>query len=141
MKKFLFILLISASVICLLTGCINKTERQNLTMNNQELTIEESDEILSKIDWLPLGTIVSLDGSEQKAMIIGRVQKDINNPDVQFEYTAVLYPQGLVNPKENYMFNLSQVKRIHFLGFSNEENEAFEKQMNQYIEENNIVYD
>ena len=140
MKKFLLILLIFTSVICLLTGCMNKTEGENPTMNNQELTVEESNEMLSKIDWLPLGTIVSLDGSEQKAMIIGRVQKDINNPNVQFEYTAVLYPQGLVNPKENYMFNLSQVKRIYFLGFSNEENEAFEKQLNQYIEENNISY-
>ncbi|MDE5984355.1 MAG: DUF4176 domain-containing protein [Eubacterium sp.] len=109
-------------------------------MNNEELTIEESNEILNTVKWLPLGTVVSLEGSEQKAMIIGRIQQDRNNPDVKFEYTAVLYPQGLVNPKENYMFNLSQVKRIYFLGFSNEENEIFEKQMDQYLEDNNIVY-
>lgn len=140
MKKFLSFFLIVASVICLLSGCINEKGGENIIINNQELTAEESDELLNKINWLPLGTIVSLEGSDQKAMIIGRIQQDINNPDVKFEYTAVLYPQGLVNPKENYMFNLSQVKRIYFLGFSNEENEIFEKQMDQYLEDNNIVY-
>lgn len=109
--------------------------------NSTELTIEQSQEILKTIKWLPLGTVVRVDDSDQKVMIIGRIQQDRNNPDIKYEYSAVLYPQGLVNPKENYMFNLNQVRQIYYLGFSNNDNVIFEEHMNQYLEDNNIVYD
>lgn len=130
------------TIICavlLFSGCVKQNDVR-IVVDSSELTVEQSNEILRTIDWLPLGTVVSVDDSGQKVMIIGRIQQDANHPENKCEYSAVLYPQGLLNPEENYMFNFSQVKQIHFLGFSNEDNEMFEKQLDQYIEENNIVY-
>lgn len=113
----------------------------NIVINSSELTIEESNEILKSVEWLPLGTIVGVDDSDQKIMIIGRNQRDGYNPDISYEYSAVLYPQGLMNPEENLLLNLNQVKRIYYLGYSDNQNKQFEDFLNEYVKENNISFD
>lgn len=138
MKKAISLLLVTILLCSVFVSCAKEEKNMN---NSMELTEEQSQEILDTIDWLPLGTIVSVDDSGQKLMIIGRMQQDKNNTDAKYAYGAVLYPQGLLNPKENYMFNLSKVKRIYYLGFSNDENKVFEEQLNQLMAENNISYD
>ncbi len=110
-------------------------------MNCNELSLEQSNELLETIDWLPLGSVVRVDDSEQKIMIIGRNQRDAYDPNISYEYSAVLYPQGLMNPEENLLLNLNQVKQIYYLGYSDNQNKQFEEFLNEYIKENNISFD
>ena len=113
----------------------------SIIIDSSELTLEESNKVLETIEWLPLGTIVSVDDSNQKIMIIGRNQRDSNNPDISYEYSAVLYPQGLIDPKENLLLNLNQVKQIYYLGYSDDNNKQFEEFLNEYVKENNISFE
>lgn len=139
LKKTHIIVLTILCCILLFSGCV-KQSTEKLDMNCNELSLEQSNELLETIDWLPLGSVVRVDESEQKVMIIGRIQNDANNPENKFEYSAVLYPQGLYNPENNYLFNFNQIKQIYFLGYSSEDNKIWEKNMSEYVKENNIIF-
>ncbi|MDE6469858.1 MAG: DUF4176 domain-containing protein [Eubacterium sp.] len=140
LKKGIAVFLLLFSMTGALLGCAKQPEN-NIVINSLELTVEQSNELLETIDWLPLGTVVSVDDSGQKIMIVGRNQRDAYNPNVSYEYSAVFYPQGLMNPEENMLLNLNQVKQIHYLGYSDNQNKQFEEFLNDYVKENNISFD
>lgn len=80
--------------------------------------------------YLPIGSVVLLNEAEKRLMICGRVQTDIAT-EKQYDYSACLYPEGLIDSKELYMFNNEDINTVFFMGFQDQEEFAFRK----YIEE------
>lgn len=78
---------------------------------------------------LPLGTIVTLNDSEQPLMIVARMPLTNNLEDetVYYDYGAVLIPQGLVSSDEVLMFNSGQISKVGFRGFIDAVEQDFEK--------------
>lgn len=71
-------------------------------------------------DFLPIGSVVQLKNAEKKLMICGRVQ--IEEPDGQlFDYSACLYPEGMLSPNKVYLFNQEDIVRVYSLGLQDEE--------------------
>lgn len=71
-------------------------------------------------DFLPIGSVVQLKNAEKKLMICGRVQ--IEEPDGQmFDYSACLYPEGMLSPDKVYLFNQEDIVRVYSLGLQDEE--------------------
>ncbi|MGM9926612.1 MAG: DUF4176 domain-containing protein [Bacillus sp. (in: firmicutes)] len=82
--------------------------------------------------FLPNGTIVLLKGSSKKLMIYGRKQLKLDDEQM-FDYLAVPYPEGYISPEFTYVFNRSDIEEIIFLGFDNEEEQAFQSILLQAV--------
>ena len=83
-------------------------------------------------DFLPVGSIVSIRFSVEKFMIMGFCTIDANTQKM-YDYCAVLYPFGLENLDKVIMFNRDVVKKIHHLGYSDDEEKEFRKKIQQFI--------
>ena len=94
---------------------------------SNELTPEQSKDILARQELLPIGTVVLLEKANRKIMIIGVLQIDGQNQSVLYDYSGVVYPEGLINPKNNYLFNANQIERIFYMGYHNEEQDNLQK--------------
>ncbi|USS90290.1 DUF4176 domain-containing protein [Fructilactobacillus carniphilus] len=76
---------------------------------------------------LPLGSIVILKEGLQKLMIVGRgaVYGDSETGEEKFaDYMAVIYPSG-IDPETTIFFNQSDIDKVIFKGFSDEEEIRF----------------
>lgn len=70
---------------------------------------------------LPLGTIVINDlEKNEKVLIIGRLIKKELDGEV-FDYCGCTVPLGIQANKELIFFNHSDIKRLLFIGFQDEE--------------------
>lgn len=71
-------------------------------------------------DYLPIGSIVLLKGGTKRAMIVGRVQRQLENDKI-WDYSACLYPEGIINPNELFLFNNEDIDRLFFIGMQDSE--------------------
>lgn len=81
---------------------------------------------------LPIGSVVLVKDANKKMMIIGIMQK---NQDTQYDYMAVLYPEGYLTPKQIYLFNHDDIEEVHFLGFMGVEHQIFRNNLNKALSE------
>ena len=72
---------------------------------------------------LPIGSIVKLEGLNKKFMIYGYLQSSGLNEKKVFDYSAVPYPEGNLDPRFNIAFNRDKIGEVLFRGF---EDEGFE---------------
>ncbi len=84
--------------------------------------------------FLPLGSIVTLENGNKKLMICGRVQVYEENQQT-YDYCACLYPQGIINPNELYLFNNDDVDTVYFVGMQDNEEFAFREYINEKLSE------
>ncbi|MBQ4159009.1 MAG: DUF4176 domain-containing protein [Clostridia bacterium] len=75
---------------------------------------------------LPLGSVVLLNEGKRRLMICGRMQKDVAT-GVDYDYSACLYPEGIINSKELFLFNNENIQKLFFIGFQDTEEFAFKK--------------
>jgi hypothetical protein len=77
-----------------------------------------------KNKYLPIGSVVLLNGGSKRIMIYGRQQKELNSDKV-WDYIACLYPEGNLNEEYMYLFNHDQIEKVFFIGFQDEEEIEF----------------
>ncbi len=87
-----------------------------------------------KEKFLPIGTVVLLEGATKKIMIIGYCP--MGNDNKVFDYSACTYPEGLISSDKTLAFNHNQIKQIVFMGLESEEQQNFSKQIKNML--NNI---
>lgn len=78
--------------------------------------------------YLPIGSIVKLEGGEKRVMIYGRRQRQVNS-EVIWDYIACLYPEGNISEEYMYLFNNDQIEVVYCIGFQDEEEFAFQKRL------------
>lgn len=83
--------------------------------------------------FLPIGSVVLLKDSQKRIMIVGVRQKQADSDKV-WDYSACLYPEGILDPERLYLFDTDQISRLYFIGFQDGEGLAFTERLNQ-IEE------
>ncbi|MFC0237251.1 DUF4176 domain-containing protein [Fictibacillus phosphorivorans] len=79
---------------------------------------------------LPNGSIVLLTGANKKLMIYGRKQLVISDEEIEYDYISVPYPEGHINEEHTYVFNHSDIEKIIFRGYENEEEFDFQAVLN-----------
>ena len=88
------------------------------------------------IDYLPLGSVVILEGGIQKLIIVSRgILVNRNNETLFFDYGGVLYPDGLTGDQMAY-FNHDGIKSVLFTGYDDDESKTFSENINKYLENN-----
>ncbi len=87
-------------------------------------------------EYLPIGSVVLLRNGVKKAMIIGimPIIKDKNGEQKSFDYTGVLYPEGLLSIEASFVFNHDQITDVVFRGYENPEREDFINRIEQNME-------
>lgn len=73
--------------------------------------------------FLPVGTIVMLKGGTHRAMIIGYCP--ITDKGETFDYSACLFPEGVISQKQGLLFNHEQIEKIYQKGIEDEEEKQF----------------
>ena len=84
-------------------------------------------------DFLPIGSVVLLQGAEKRIMVAGVRQRDAETEKI-WDYSAVLYPEGMVDSKNVFLFNTEQVEKIFFLGFQDSECLQFAEMISKFDE-------
>lgn len=86
--------------------------------------------------YLPIGSVVLLKDAQKKIIILGyRVITKKNTKD-EYDYCGYLYPEGFINLGKNLVFNHSDIDKVLFVGYSDDEEKKFRGKMANYkIEE------
>ncbi len=74
--------------------------------------------------YLPIGSVVLLKESQKRIMIVGIKQKQMNSDKI-WDYSACLYPEGVLDPDKLFLFDTEQIERLYFVGFQDGEGIAF----------------
>lgn len=77
--------------------------------------------------YLPIGSVVLLEGGAQPVMIFARAV--VVETGETKDYTAVLYPQGYLGDDYIFSFNHESIEEVLFLGYISEE----EVKVNDYL--------
>lgn len=79
-------------------------------------------------DLLPAGSVVTIQGTSKKMMIIGILQMQQDTGKL-YDYLAVPYPEGFVSAKQTLLFNQESINDVVFTGYTNPEHDGFMKLM------------
>ena len=110
-KKFYFLF-----VFCLILCACTKT-----TAKHKEIEIPT---VSQYNDMLPIGSVVLLKGGEKRIMIIGRVQTKLGD-DTIYDYSAIYYPQGMIDNESIFFFNEDAIEKVYFKGYEDAEEIEF----------------
>jgi len=73
---------------------------------------------------LPIGSVVKLKGAEKCLMIFGLRQTD-SQTNEEYDYIAVMYPEGNLGEHLRFMFNHEDIEEIVFTGYESDEHKSF----------------
>lgn len=76
-------------------------------------------------EFLPIGSIVILNGGAKKLMINGYGGISSDTPNKIYDYTGVLYPEGQLKYDNVYLFNKSDIAKVYFKGYVDDEGKAY----------------
>ena len=79
--------------------------------------------------YLPLGSVVLLEGGKKKVMITGFCIEAKETPDKIYDYCGCVYPEGVIRSDLTCVFDHSQIKQILFKGYVNDEAIDFSKKL------------
>lgn len=74
--------------------------------------------------YLPIGSVVLLKESKKRIMIVGVKQKQAGSDKI-WDYSACLYPEGILDPDRLFLFDSDQIERLYFVGLQDGEGLAF----------------
>lgn len=82
---------------------------------------------------LPIGSVVNLVNGDKKVMIVGRFQQHATTNKV-YDYSSVLWPEGYIDSRHVYLFDHSDIEKVYFAGFNNEEEDLFKEILEEEYE-------
>lgn len=92
---------------------------------------------------LPIGSVVLLKGADKRVCVIGRIQALVGN-DVVYDYSAVPFPEGVVDPRSIVFFKHDDIARVYFIGCQDAEELRYREEVlanlgELYIDENGQI--
>ena len=98
---------------------------------NKQTRREES---MEQNEYLPLGSIVVLQGGIRKVMIIARGMNVKRDGETYFvDYGGVLYPEGLTGDQMVY-FNKEGISKVYFHGYRDDDDDIVMNALNEYLD-------
>lgn len=83
-----------------------------------------------KKKYLPLGSIVLLEGATKRIMIAGYFVK---SDDKIYDYCGCLYPEGFLSSDSCLLFNHDQIKKVYYFGYSDNEDKEFKDRLKDFV--------
>lgn len=85
------------------------------------------------MDFLSIGSVVTLDGSVTKVMIVGIAQIERGSNNTIRDYIGVRYPVGIMGEQSFVLFDSNEIVDVIHYGYKNKEHEEFVKVINEVI--------
>ena len=82
---------------------------------------------------LPIGSVVLLRNAKKRLMITGVFPIQTEEEEV-YDYIAVIYPEGYIGPRSNYVCNHGDIEEILFKGYDDEERKGYLDVMKKTME-------
>ena len=76
-------------------------------------------------EYLPVGSVVLLEGGKKKTIIMGILQMDAENPERVYDYLGVPYPEGYLGQGSSYLFDHSDIAQLVYCGYNDAERQGF----------------
>lgn len=80
---------------------------------------------------LPIGSVVLLKNGRKRVMIFGVKQMD-NSTGTEYDYISVLYPEGNMGETGQFLFNHSDIEKVFFTGYEDEERAEFIEKLDEF---------
>ncbi len=90
-----------------------------------------------KEKFLPIGTVVLLKNGTKKIMITGYLPVSKDENKTVYDYSACLFPEGIISVNQTAVFNHDQIVEVIQEGYSNQETEDFMGVLKDYLQKNN----
>lgn len=84
--------------------------------------------------YLPLGTVVLLEGGTKRVMITGFATASSDDPDLIYDYAGCMYPQGFVTSNQTVLFDHDQIQKIYHFGLIDPEWVEFQDNLKKFLE-------
>ena len=113
--------------VVLLVACLCLASCGGKETSTDQAADDRSDNNISSVvstydptEFLPVGSVVMLNGGEKRVMICGRIQAQAGT-DVIYDYSACYYPEGIIDPKSMFFFNRDAIETVYFRGYEDQE--------------------
>ena len=83
--------------------------------------------------YLPIGTVVLLKGGDKKIMITGFGVVTEEDKNKMWDYSACLYPEGILTSAQTCLFNHDQIEKIYYMGYIDDEEKTFKKNLDEVL--------
>ena len=83
--------------------------------------------------YLPLGTVVLLEGGTKRVMITGFATAS-DDPDLIYDYAGCMYPQGFITSNQTILFDHDQIQKIYHFGLIDPEWVEFQDNLKKFLE-------
>lgn len=100
------------------SGYLNMIEDVRGKMNKEEINRMEKSE-----KYLPIGTVVMLNGGKKRVMITGFCAIENGDKSKIWDYSGCVYPEGFLSSAQTCIFNHDQIEKIYHLGLADDEEE------------------
>lgn len=87
--------------------------------------------------YLPIGSVVLLQGATKRVMITGFASTSPDTGERIFDYSGCVFPEGFYDYNQVCVFDHSQIQSISFIGLEDEEEKNFQIVLNKKIAELN----
>ncbi len=81
--------------------------------------------------YLPIGTVVTLNGGTKRLMITGFAGIDGTDEKKVWDYSGCLFPEGIVEIGQAALFNHSQIEKIEYMGYIDDEEKEFKERLKE----------
>ncbi|WP_058271115.1 DUF4176 domain-containing protein [Olsenella massiliensis] len=71
--------------------------------------------MLTTNQWLPIGSVVHVDGKEELVVIAGYMQQDVETGHL-WEYVGLNHPTGFLKPGDDVLFDRDSIDGVVFVG-------------------------
>lgn len=121
MNKRLLAVALMFSLFMSLAACSNQESPSNGTPESgakgevSDISVEYNED-----EFLPIGSVVLLEGGNKRIMICGRIQAEAGS-DIIYDYSACYYPEGIVDPKSMFFFNRDAIETVYFRGYEDQD--------------------
>ena len=83
--------------------------------------------------FLPIGTVVRLKGATKRLMIIGFCAIAKEDQAKVYDYSACMFPEGLLSSDQTAVFNHDQIEKVFYMGLVDDEEKEFKGKLNTLI--------
>ncbi len=119
------------SLFMSLAACSNQESPSNGTPESgakgevSDISVEYNED-----EFLPIGSVVLLEGGNKRIMICGRIQAQAGS-DIIYDYSACYYPEGIVDPKSMFFFNRDAIETVYFRGYEDQDELDYRHELEQ----------
>ena len=88
---------------------------------------------------LPIGSIIILKEAKKRLMIFGIKQTDGEDSEKTYDYVGVIYPEGNMGLKSQFLFNHEDIQNIYFRGYDDIERQDFIAKLSELYEKPEVL--